>query len=46
VDPEGRVEEDVVKQVLKQRAAAGTLDQVVGQLEEHLQHSRGDVRPG
>ena len=43
VDPEGGIEEDVIKQMFEQRAASGQAHQVLSQLQEGVQHVFCDV---
>lgn len=46
VDPDSRVEQDVVTQLLEKRSAVAQAVQVLRKTEELLQHSPGDVHPG
>lgn len=45
VDPDSRVEQDVVTQLLEKRRTMAQAIQVLGKTQELLQHSPGDVHP-
>ena len=38
IDPEGGVEEDVIKQMFEERATVGQVDEVLGELEETVEN--------
>lgn len=45
VDPDSRVKQDVVTQLLEKRGAVAQAVQVLCETQELLQHSPGDVHP-